>query len=284
MTRVGIVTDSTNCLPPEKIKEYDIKVAPFQLILERKSYKDKVDITPAEFWKMFKTLKTTPTTGTVTPAEFVGLFGELAKSTDVIVCIVVSQALTGAYKTAIAAREIALEEHPELKIEIIDSKTSVGALGFIVLEAARAAQSGKSFNEVIQMSREMVSKVKYFATFDSLKYLIRSGRAPKTAVLGDLAGVKPIVGLVSDTGLVDSLGKEMGKKKAMAKIIEMIKDYTDTSKPLHVMIHFTDNIKDGEKLKELVTSRYNCTEVYLTDLTPVMATHTGPMIALSFYS
>jgi DegV family protein with EDD domain len=284
MAKVGIVTDSTNCLPPEKIKEYGIRVAPFQLILERKSYKDQVDITPAEFWKMFKTLKTTPTTGTVSPAEFVGLFSELAITTDKIVCIVVSQALTGAYKSAMAAKEIVLEEHPGLNIEIVDSKTSVGALGFVVLEAARAAQSGKNFNEVIKIARDMVSKVKYFATFDSLKYLIRSGRAPKTAVLGDLAGVKPIVGLVGNTGLVDSLGKEIGNKKALAKMVEMVKDYTDTCKPLHVIIHFTDTIKDGEQLKQMVTSRYTCTEVYLTDLTPVMATHTGPMVALSFYS
>ncbi len=79
MARIGIVTDSTNCLPPEKIKEYDIRVAPFQLIMERKSYRDQVDITPAEFWKMFKTQKTVPTTATPSPAEFTSIFSELAK-------------------------------------------------------------------------------------------------------------------------------------------------------------------------------------------------------------
>lgn len=85
-------------------------------------------------------------------------------------------------------------------------------------------------------------------------------------------------------GLHDSLGKERGKRKAMLKLVDLVNDHADTDKPLHVMVHYTDNIEEGKQLKETVTSRYNCTEVYMTDLTPVMTTHTGPAVALSFYS
>lgn len=284
MAKVAIVTDSTNCLPAELIKKYDIRVAPYRLILEGKVYLDQIDITPAEFWKMFPTLKTLPTTGAVSPGDYDTIFTELAKSTDSIVCPALSQALSAAYKSAMTARDMVKEKHPELNIEIIDTRTSVGALGFVVLEAARAAEAGKSFAEVVKVVQDMVSKVKYVATFDTLKYLIRGGRAPKTAVIGDMVGVKPIIGLVSGSGLVDSLGKVRGKKKSFQKLVDLVKEYTDTTRPLHVMVHYTNSIEDGEQLKEMVTSRYYCTEVYMTDLTPVMTAHTGPMLALSFYS
>jgi DegV family protein with EDD domain len=198
--------------------------------------------------------------------------------------VALSQALSAAYKSAMTAKQMILEEKPGLKIEVIDTKTSVGALGFIALEAARAAEAGKSLDKVAEIAQGMVPKVKYVAAFDSLKYLIRGGRAPKIAVIGDLIGMKPIIGIVTGSGLVDSLGKEKGKKKAFLRLVELIKEHTDTSKPLHVMVHYTDSIEDGEQLKEMVTSRYNCTEVYLTSLTPVMTAHTGPMVALSFYS
>jgi len=42
--------------------------------------------------------------------------------------------------------------------------------------------------------------------------------------------------------------------------------------------------EDGEKLRDLVTSQLQCVEAYLTPYTPVMAGHTGPVVAMSFYS
>src|SRR4030042_6662644 len=98
MAKVGVVTDSTNCLPPELIKQYDIRVAPYHLILNGKVYRDQIDITPAEFWRMFKDLKTLPTTGAVSPGDYAAIFTEPAKSTDSIVCLIISQVLSASYK------------------------------------------------------------------------------------------------------------------------------------------------------------------------------------------
>ena len=285
MSKVGIVTDSTNCLPAELIKEYDVRVVPYHIIMDGKDYRDQIDITPAEFWQRFSSLKDIPTTGVPSPAELVNIFTELAKSTDSIICIDVSRKISAIYETVNVAKEIVIEKHPNLKIDYIDSKSSAGALGFIVLEAARAAQAGKSSTEIIKIAQDLVPKVKFVCALNTLKYLIKGGRAPKTAVIGEFLQVKPIISIDSDTGLVTSLGKERGKRKAMLKMVDMVRDYADTSKPLHAIVHYTDCVKDGIEFRAMITSRYNCTdEVYLTDLTPVMTAHTGPAVGLSFYS
>jgi len=130
----------------------------------------------------------------------------------------------------------------------------------------------------------MIPKVKFLVGMNTLKYLIKLGRAPKTAVIGDMLHVKPIIGMVSGTGLVESLGRIRGERKVKTKLADMVKDYIDTSKPVHVMVHYTDGIEAGQELKEIVTSQLNCQEVYLTPYTPVMASATGPVVALSFYS
>ena len=143
----------------------------------------------------------------------------------------------------------------------------------------------KSYYEIIKIAQDLVPKVKFMFALNTLKYLIKGGRAPKTAVIGEFLQVKPIISIDSDTGLVSSLGKERGKRKAMLKMVDMVKDYADASKPLHVIVHYTDCIEDGIEFRAMITSRYNCTgEVYLTDLTPVMTAHTGPAVGLSFYS
>jgi len=284
MSKVGIVTDSTNCLPPELIKEYDIRVAPLGLVIDGKDYRDQVDITPAEFYRIYRGLKEMPTTSTASPGDFANIFTELGKATDSIVCILVSKALSATYGSAEQARKTVQSEHPGLNIEIIDSKTATGSLGFIVLEMARAAQAGKSLAEVVAVAQDMIPRVKFLATLDTLKYLIKGGRAPKVAMLVNLLQVKPIIGLVSNTGMVDPLGRVRTKRKALLKMVDMVKDYIDTNKPVHLIVQYSESIEDGEELKSMVTSRYNCTEVYMTELTPVMSCHTGPMMGLAFYS
>ncbi len=290
MSKVRIVTDSTTCLPPELIEQYDIRVMPLGLVIDGKACRDGVDITTDEFWEMFKDLKVLkdleehPTTTAVTPGEFVNVFSELAKTTDSIVCILVSRALSATHESAYHARRLVRPEHPNLRIEIIDSRTSVGAQGFIVLEAARAAQENKSLEEVTDIIRDMMSRVIYIATLDTLKYLIKSGRAPKSTTVGELLGVKPVIGFVDDTGLLEVIARVRGKQKTISKMVDLVKKYIDTQKPVHIMVHHCDSLQDAGELKEMVTSRYRCVESYMTEYTPVMVTHTGPMLGLSFYS
>jgi len=284
MSKVGIVTDTTNCLPAELIAEYGIRVASVVLVIAGKSYRDQVDITPAEFWKRFKDLEEMPTTSAVSPGDFAAYFKELGKTTDSIACIVVSQSLSGTYDSALKAKELVQAERPDLNIEVINSKTATGALGFIVLEAARAAKAGKSLAEVVELVNSLIPKVKYLVALDTLKYLIKGGRAPKVAMIGDLLQVKPILTNNNETGMVEPASRARGKRKTMLKLVDMVQNYTDTTKPLHAMVHYTDNQEDGEQLKEVLTSKYNCAELYMTEYTPVIAAHTGPVLALSFYS
>ena len=283
MSKVGIMTDTINCLPEELIKEYDIRVVPLGLSINGQPYRDQVDITSAEFWKIFPEIKQF-TTGAPAMGDFTSIFADLSKSTDSIVCIVVSKALSATYEAAVQAREMFKSEHPSVNIEIVDSRTAAGAQGFIILEAAHAAKAGRSLAKVVQAAQDMIPRVKFVVAMETLKYLIKGGRAPKTAYIGEFLQVKPIIGMVNNTGLVENLGRVRGNHKAMAKLVDMVKDYIDTNKPVHMMVHYTDNIEDGEKLRDMVTSQYNCAELYLTPYTPVMGCASGPVVALSFYS
>ena len=284
MSKVGIVTDSTNCLPSELIKEYGIRVVPVGMVIDGEPYRDLVDITLDEFRSMVDSLEKQPTTTAANPGDFLNVFTELAESTNSIVCILVSKALTATQESAYQARRLIRAEHPELNIEIIDSKTSAGALGFIVLEAARAAQQDKSLQEVVAVAQDMVFRVVYLAALDTLKYLMRIGRAPKVTSIGEMLNVKPIIGFVDDTGSLDVVARVRGKKKSFAILAELVEKYVDTDKPIHVMVHYSNGVEQVEELKDLLVSRYNCVEMHLTQLSPVMLSAAGPLVGLSVYS
>jgi DegV family protein with EDD domain len=176
-----------------------------------------------------------------------------------------------------------LVENPGLKVEVVDSQTSMGAMGFMAIEAARAARQGAGMEEVLGIIQDMKGRVKSICGIDTLKYLIRSGRAPKTAYLGELVGIKPIVGGVKGDGLTEMLDKVRGKQKSFERLVEMVGKYTDSSKPLHVMVHYTNAIEDGKTVLEMVRAKYNCVESYLTFQSPLSGGHTGPITVISFY-
>jgi DegV family protein with EDD domain len=283
MSQVAIVTDTISCIPADLIAEYSINIVPVGLVINRKNYLD-TQITNEEFWKLFENTVESITTTAANPAEFEALFSKLAEKTDSICCVLVSQKLSATCNAALKAAETLKEKIPGLKIDIIDSLTATGAEGYIVLEAARAARSGKDLIEVTAIAREMIPRVKFVTAMNTLKYLIKSGRAPKSALIGDWLKIKPLIGMVSGSGLVDSLGKERGMEKAIQKIIAMVAEYADTRKPLHIMVHYTNDKGLAENIKDLMLARYNCCEVYLTPYTPVMASQTGPVVAIAFYA
>jgi len=285
MAKVGIVTDTVNCLPDDLIKEYGIKEVSVVLVLDGKAHRDKVDISTDELFRRLPQLAAVPTTDAPPPGDFITAFEELATSgCDAVVAVLVSKVLSGTNQSAEVAKQEYQEKHPDLRIDIVDSKTGAGAEGFLVLEAARAAAAGKSADEVVAVVEEMLPRVTYLTALDTMKYLVKGGRAPKLAVIGDVLNVKPIISNNKETGMVDNVGRERGKKKAMLKMVDLISEMADASKPMHVMVHYTDSVADGEELKRLVTERYTCQELFMTPYAAVMSCHTGPVLSLSFYS
>ncbi|MBI4284527.1 MAG: DegV family protein [Chloroflexi bacterium] len=284
-SKVRVVTDSTSCLPAELLSKYEIKTVPVGLVINNRVYRDAQDISLEETIALLQTLEKPPTTSAGNPGDFLNVFTELAQSTNDIICVLVSRQLSATQEAAYQAKRLIRLEHPQLNIEIVDSKTSGGALGFAAIEAARAAQEGKSLAEVVQVTKDMVSRVIYLAALDTLKYLIRMGRAPRgSTTFGEMLQVKPVVGFVSDSGLLDVVARVRGKERSLSKLAELVGKYADGGRPLHLMVHYADSTGEAEKLRDLITARYRCAEVYLAPYTPVMIGAAGPMIGIGFYS
>jgi DegV family protein with EDD domain len=289
MAKVGIVTDTSSSLPRDLVKEYGIYTIPVGFIVGKKLYRDYMDITPEEFWKMFPILKETPTTSAVSLGDFREAFLDLAKTTRDIVCITLSKELSATHNAAQQAAEMVMNEIPGLNVKVIDSRTSAGGLSLIVIEAARAAKAGKSLTEVLQTVQNMIPKVKYYIMLESIKYIARIGRAPdaKTPPSAPQPPVQisPILGIVKpDTGLLQNLNRGVNLDDAIAKGIGMVKDYIDVSRPVHFLLQYPDNLAKCEQIKKDLCEKYHCAEVHIGQFSPTSITATGPMYGIAFWT
>jgi DegV family protein with EDD domain len=180
---------------------------------------------------------------------------------------------------------MARAKFPKFKIEIIDSKTSIGALSYVVLEAARIAQSGAALSEVVEGARQIIPRAKYLIVLETAKYILRIGRGPEEAKkLAEQANFNPIMGVVRDTGTVDMLGKELTMTNAQRKAVDMIQDYADVKKPLHVILHYSRDKSETNELEKMIRRKYNCEELYLSEFSPVVVAALGPSVRIAFYS
>ncbi len=285
MRKVSIVTESTACIPEELVAKYDICVVPLLIIFEGKSYRDGIDMSPGEVYRIMRRRENLPTTSTPSAGDFLGAYRRLSEKAESILCITVTSIQSKIYNTALVAKELARDVIPNTAIEVLDSRAVGGALGFIVLEAARAASQGADLAQAAEAARSMMPRVNFIVTLDTLFYLARGGRIGRaSAWAGSLLNIKPILEHHTSVGETMPVARPRTRTKAVGRLLEIMAERVGDS-PVHVIVHHADELEDGEKLKAEIASRFNCVELYLTEFTPGMGVHAGPgVLAIAFYT
>ncbi len=280
MNRVAIVTESSSNLPPEVVEEYGIHVLPLKVIWEEKVFRDGVDLTPQEFYSRLRMDHYMPTTAAFSPSEFLETFRSLAQEHEAIVAILLSQDLTG----SVEAAQIASQMAPTLPVHIVDSRTAAMAQGFIVLEAARAAAAGATAEQVVARAQEMIPRVQFLATLETLEYLRRGGRiGTAAAFLGSMLQMKPIVGIPPAHGTVVGVARPRTWKRAVEQMLDLMGEAVG-ERPVHVAVSHGDQEEEAHALAEELRRRFDVRELYITYFTAVMGAHAGPALCVAFYA
>jgi DegV family protein with EDD domain len=280
MARLAIVTDSAACVPNALKHALEIHQVAFELVWEGQTYRDGIDLTPAEFYKRFRQSRVYPTTTQPPLGAFLALYAELGERYDAIVSIHVSGDMTGTVRTA----RLAAEQIERVPIRVLDSRTATIAEGFVVLAAARAAAAGASLDEVIAEAERVIRRVDFFATLKTLEHIHRGGRLGEAAVLlGSQLHIVPILNLKQ--GRVSIVGLTRSWKHALEEILNLAVQRVGEQRNVHAAVFHGDVPNDALWLREQFLARVPCVEFYLTEFTPVMGAHTGPdVVGLVFYA
>jgi len=285
MRKVAVVTDSTCCLPAELIQKYDIHVVPIYVIYQGKSYRDRIDISPNEIYKIMRARKDLPTTSVPSPEDFLDAYQVVSQKVKNILCITVTSLQSGTFNMAFTAKEMAKETVSDAAIEVLDSRAVAGSLGFVVLEAARLASQDAGVAQAREAARNIMNKVSFLGVLDTLYYLARTGRIARAAAwAGSVLNIKPIVGHFPSVGETTPVARPRSKSKAIERILEIMAERIGDS-TAHVMVQHADELEEAEKLKATIGSRFNCSELLLTEFSPAMGINCGPgLLAVSFYT
>lgn len=270
--KIKLMCDSLCDIPKEVISKYNIDVIPLTIIVEGKEYKDSVDITNKEFYKMMKEMNITPKTSQATYIQFKEAFDKYKDEYE-IVCITGSSKSSGTYQSAVMAKN-----DTEGEIYIFDTlNLSLGSGQYVVKACELIDENISSAKELINKLENLRESVNLFFVPDSLEYLKRSGRVSvTTAAIGNMLSLKPLFS-VKD-GNISLVTKIRGKKNVVHTMVDMIKDKYDTLEDKIIMIGCGDNEKDFESLKNEIESKIKAKKVYLVEGGACICSHTGPDI------
>ncbi len=269
--KVAVVVDSTANLPSELVQQYDLNVIPLNVIWSGESYRDGIDITTAEFYDRLAHSSESPTTSQPSVGDFLALFKELAETAEGIVCVTISSDLSGTYASATGAVEM-MEGFP---IEVIDSRTTSMAQGYVALEAARAAEAGADLTEAAAAARRIVDRLSLYFAVDTLEYLHRGGRiGGAKRLIGSVLSIKPVLEITD--GRIEPKASVRTKRKALQFLLDLAVETMSGQSDLHLAVLHSVAPDEARWLGEELQQMLNPVELVYGELSPVIGTHTGP--------
>ena len=267
---VRVVTDSVSDLPPAIAEELGITIVPANVHFGTQVFKDGVDLTTDEFFDKLFNGPEFPTTSQPSVGEFVDAYTRVAEDADAIVSVHVSSKVSGTFNSAEQGADRVDVECP---IEVLDTLQASMGVGLITMAAARAANSGASMEEVVEVANDATARAQCVVLLDTLEYLQRGGRIGKArALVGTLLKIKPLI-TIRD-GEVHDFAKERTRRKAIARLQRAAQDlspFTSASVMYSTSRDEADSL--AESIRPLMTGGE---EPIVVRFGPALGTYVGP--------
>jgi len=266
---IKIVTDSSADLPAPTAQELGISVVPLYVRFGDEVYRERADLTDEEFYQKLLHGTVHPVTIQPNPQDFAEVYQKLSEEADAIVSIHISSKLSGTLNSALQAKKMIASRCP---IEVVNSQTVTLALGLMTTAAAKAANAGKSLQQVLAVIKEAMHNTHSLVLLDTLKYLHLGGRIGKAkALLGSILNVKPMI-TIRD-GEVVPAGQVRSRAKGIEQLFDFVKNATNIES---LAVAYSTTFDEAQTLLQGVASIFTKGEVRLDRLGTTLGVHTGP--------
>ena len=243
-----IVADSSCDL--YSLENEDFKTVPLTIYTGERSFTDTPDLNVNEMLDYLEKYNSR----SFTSCPPIDAWLQAFEGADEIIAMTITSALSGSYNSAVNAANMYKEEHPEVKISVIDS-LSTGAEEILALyKLTDLIKEGLDFDTIDNTLREYIRKSRLFFSFYSLHNLAQNGRVNK-AVAGFISALNIVItGTATADGRIDVTGRARGEKKSIQVLINEMKKAGYTGGK--AVITHTENETAAENLKDAVLKEF----------------------------
>jgi DegV family protein with EDD domain len=269
-SNTALVLDSTADFPEATERFTNWRIVPLYVRFGAESYRDYVDLGPAEFYSRLREAAELPTTSQPTPADFQAAYDDLT-GYERVFSLHIPRKLSGTWQSASKAAESTGE-----KVRVIDTETASAGIALLGLAIQRRLERGTSDEEIAELVERFRRDTNLIFTLDTLEFLAKGGRIGRAqGMAGQLLHIKPILTL--EDGEVLPLKRVRGNRRAFHEFETAFLGSSSDEPSLRVGIAHADAPERMEALRKLVEAQRPQASIELaTTLGPVLGTHAGP--------
>ncbi|WP_311492433.1 DegV family protein [uncultured Anaerococcus sp.] len=281
MEKIAILVDSGSDLSLDYIKEEGFYYLPLYVNLDGNFLKDRIDISPEDFYTWIKENNKLPKTSMPSPGDINDLLEKIKNDGyNKLISINIGNKFSGTYNAC------KLAEIEGLDLYAFNTGNLTLAQGFYAIYAKKLIDEGLGFEEICKKLEEKINDSKVFFTIATFKYIVEGGRVPKTfGKIGDALSVKPIIKTVPPEGGFAIEKIVRGEKKTLSQLEKIIRKNIEGVKDYYFFIAEGDYPEGHETLKERLKDIIENSKLYKEgQISPTLGANTGPgLIGVGFF-
>ncbi len=276
---VKIVADTTSSVPLSILGELGIPCIPQMIVFGETTYRDDTEMDTAMFLSKLRSSPALPKTAAPPPSLYTPIYKESIDRGEDILVVAPSAELSGTVRSAL----VAANDFPEGHIQVVDTRTIAGGLASLVLTATEWSREAPDLAALAGRVSEMASRERVYFLVDTLEYLFKGGRiGGAQALLGGLLQVKPILTLKN--GRAEAVESLRTKKRALARLIELVKMDCPRTAEAHLTVSHSDNEAEARWIADQLCVELGIRDIPIYQLPPAIVVHAGPgTLSVSFF-
>lgn len=278
-----IMTDSGCDISPETLTEWGVKCTDLTFRnVESNRVLSNRNASISDFYEAMRQGAVFQTSA-VNPAECREAFEAELRCCNDVVYIALSSGLSVSKNSAELAAQDAAGESTLHRISVVDSLCASAGQGLLVYLAVQKKNEGADFDTLVRYLTETAPKICHWFTVDDLKYLKRGGRInAASAFAATVLDIKPVMHM-DETGHLVAISKVRGRRQAIKALAEKYQLLAENPEEGVYFISHGDCLEDAALLESLISQRFGNKAACITDIGPVIGSHSGPGTLALFF-
>ena len=276
---IALVADSSCDLPRSEVERLNVHIVPIRLNFGEERLIDGISISPLEFYERLASSPVHPMTSQPPPSDFARMFRFLSSHYRSILTVTLSSKLSGTFQ---CAQSMGREAPEGTEIEVVNARSVSVGTGLMLQELGERIQAGATFDEVKALAHDLVGRVRFYVTVETMHYLIRGGRVSRLkGLLANGLRRVPILSLGPEGEVIKLT--TAAKPKQFEVMWKLFLEQAKARGAYRFGVAHANAPERAREMADRVRAEFPGASIYINDVAAVMGAHIGPgAIVMSF--